>query len=484
MTASGKAPDLGSFTDQTDLGPSGRPGLCTYDREEQVYRLSGFGATPAQGQEAVHFVWKRMRGNFIVTLLAESSKDSHPAKATTGWMVRAGLEADTPQVSAALHPGGPAALEWRRSANAALESLQAPVGGADVIQLERAGNRFTLSAARFGEPFTAVQIDGIDLGEEPYVGIFVRPGDGEAAAHAVCRNVRLVLPAGEGFDRNRDPFGSRLEILDVASGHRRILYSEDHVFEAPNWTRDGKALIYNRDGRLVHFDLETQARSLIDSGEAIYNNNDHVISFDGTRLAVSNHSPADHLSRIYTLPLEGGTPSLVTPLGPSYLHGWSPDGRSLVYCAERNGEYDVYRIPADGGDEIRLTSAPGLNDGPEYSPDGRYIYFNSVRTGRMQIWRMKPDGRDQEQVTDDAYNNWFAHVSPDGRWIAFISYLVGEVDPGDHPPAKRVYIRRMAVDGGTPRVLAYVYGGQGTMNVPSWSPDGRQIAFVSNTVPF
>jgi len=182
--------------------------------------------------------------------------------------------------------------------------------------------------------------------------------------------------------------------------------------------------------------------------------------------------------------LQGGQPKLVTPKGPSYLHGWSPDGKCLVYCARRNGQYDIYRIPAGGGEEMQLTDTPGLDDGPEYTPDGRYIYFNSVRSGRMQIWRIRPDGRHPQQMTGDAYNNWFPHISPDGKWVVFVSYLVGEADPGDHPPARRVYLRLMPLEGGTPRVLAYLYGGQGSLNVPSWSPDGKRLAFVSNTVPY
>src|SRR5918911_4440053 len=127
-------------------------------------------------------------------------------------------------------------------------------------------------------------------------------------------------------------------------------------------------------------------------------------------LAISSHSADDHQSRLYTVPVQGGTPKLVTDKGPSYLHGWSPDGKFLVYCAERNGDYDVFRISVDGGEETQLTTAIGLDDGPEYTPDGAYIYFNSVRSGRMQIWRMRPDGSEQRQITDDGFNNWFPHV--------------------------------------------------------------------------
>jgi Tol biopolymer transport system component len=98
----------------------------------------------------------------------------------------------------------------------------------------------------------------------------------------------------------------------------------------------------------------------------------------------------------------------------------------------------------------------------------------------MQLWRMKPDGKDPEPVTNDEYNNWFPHLSPDGRQIAFLSYG-NDVAPAEHPYYKQVYLRLMPVEGGAPRVIAYVYGGQGTINVPSWSPDGRMLAFVSNS---
>ncbi len=198
-------------------------------------------------------------------------------------------------------------------------------------------------------------------------------------------------------------------------------------------------------------------------------------------LGLSNYEKDLGGSIIYTVPITGGTPKKITPKGPSYLHGWSPDGKDLVFCGERNGEFDVYKISADGGKEQRLTDAKGLDDGPEYTPDGKYIYFNSVRSGSMQIWRMKPDGSGQEQVTDDEFNNWFAHISPDGKWIVFVSFLKEETPAGIHPPYKHVYIRLMPFAGGKPKVLAYLYGGQGSINTPSWSPDGKRIAFISNT---
>jgi Tol biopolymer transport system component len=299
----------------------------------------------------------------------------------------------------------------------------------------------------------------------------------------VFRDVRITAPASENFVPYRDYIGSNLEVIDVASGHRKILYRAPDSFQAPNWTKDGKALIYNRNGRLYRFDLENNTPVVIDTGFATNNNNDHVLSFDGKMLAISNHSKDDgNASIVYTVPIRGGTPRRITAKGPSYLHGWSPDGKYLVFTGGRDGEFDIYKISSDGGEETRLTTARALDDGPEYTPDGRFIYFNSTRSGLMQIWRMNPDGSHQEQVTNDEYNNWFPHISPDGKWIVFLSFLKSEASPTDHPFYKRVYIRLMSVAEAKPRILAYVYGGQGTINVPSWSPDSKRVAFVSNTV--
>jgi len=190
---------------------------------------------------------------------------------------------------------------------------------------------------------------------------------------------------------------------------------------------------------------------------------------------ISDHSQERH-SLIYLLPVSGGTPRRITKPGPSYWHGWSPDGTTLAYCAERNGEFDIFSIPASGGEEVRLTTAKGLDDGPDYTADGQWIYFNSERGGTMQVWRMRSDGSRQEQVTADELNNWFPHPSPDGKWLVFLSY---EGNVKGHPENKDVTLRIMPLGGGKIEVLAKLFGGQGTINVPSWSPDSRKVAFVS-----
>ncbi len=251
------------------------------------------------------------------------------------------------------------------------------------------------------------------------------------------------------------------------------------ILKRPTGRGDG-AFIFNQDGRILRLPVTGGKPTTVDTGFAVRCNNDHGISPDGKLLAISDQSQGDHQSTIYILPLSGGTPRRVTQKSPSYWHGWSPDGKTVAYPGQRNGEFDIYTISTEGGEETQLTTAKGLDDGPEYSPDGKYIYFNSVRTGRMQIWRMHPDGSAQEQVTSDDLNNWFPHISPDGKWLVFLSY--GKEVEG-HPENKDVTLRIMPLDGdkigGKIEILAKLFGGQGTINVPSWSPDSKQLAFVS-----
>jgi Tol biopolymer transport system component len=271
---------------------------------------------------------------------------------------------------------------------------------------------------------------------------------------------------------------SRLEIMDIKTKSRTIVRQFDQRVEAPNWSPDGKFLVYNGSGQIFRIPVTGGEPELINTGKVKSCNNDHMISADGKMLYVSATGPL-RISQVFGLPLSGGEPELITQKGPSYLHGVSPDGNNLAYCADRGDNFDVYVCPAKGGDEVRLTNAPGLDDGPEYSPDGKYIWFNSVRTGLMQAWRMKADGSDQKQMTFDEANSWFPHVSPDGKHVVVIAYKKGDVEPGSHPADKNVEIRLMSPKGGKTEVLANFLGGQGTINVNSWSPDSRRFAFVS-----
>jgi len=272
---------------------------------------------------------------------------------------------------------------------------------------------------------------------------------------------------------------SSLYLYDMASGKSSLILREMRHFEAPNWSRDGKFLLINCEGKLEKISTMGDKLGELNTGKVKDANNDHGYSFDGKTLFISSAKPEikEHTSFIYKVAAEGGEPIQITPTSTSYWHGVSPDGKDMVYCANRNGNYDVYKMNVNGGEEIRLTTTEGLDDGPEYSHDGKYIYINSYRTGRMQIWRMQADGSNPEQMTFDARSNWFAHIAPNNKVATIISYL--EDQKQTHPFGRQVQLRLLDVNSKKLINLTEpFYGGQGTINVPSWSPDGKQFAYV------
>src|SRR5690606_25281991 len=233
---------------------------------------------------------------------------------------------------------------------------------------------------------------------------------------------------------------SSLYIYDVEAGKSELILTEKRHFEAPNWSVDGSFLLINSQGKLEKISLEGENLGVLNTGHVQKANNDHGYSFDGRTLFISSgKNDVRGGSFIFKVSSEGGNPEQITPLSPSYWHGVSPDGKDIVYCASRNGNFDVYKMSVDGGEEIRLTSAEGLDDGPEYSPDGQYIYFNSYRSEMMQIWRMKPDGSEPEQMTFDAHSNWFAHIAPNNQVATIITYLEDQKE--GHPFGKQVKLR-------------------------------------------
>jgi Tol biopolymer transport system component len=472
---------LGIFEGHTDVGKVSRPGTVAYDQALQQYTIAGSGQNMWASRDDFHFVWKKMSGNFILSLRAKFVGKGVDPHRKVGWSIRPSFAPDGPHVTAALHGDGLMSLQTRRTTGAITEQVKSADSLPDVVQLERRDGVYIMSVAHFGDTLVTTQLADVTLPDTVYVGMFICAHNDTVTETAVLSNVRVTVPAHAGLVPYREYLGSNLEVLDIASGNRTIVHQYTGSFQAPNWTSDGKALIYAQEGKLYRFDLATRTPTVVNTDFAIRNNNDHVLSFDGKQMGISHHSADDNnASIIYTLPTGGGVPKRITAKGPSYFHGWSPDAKWLVYAGQRDNDIDVYRISANGGEEQRLTNTPGVDDGPEYTPDGKFIYFNSSRTGRMQLWRMKPDGSAQEQVTNDGFNNWFAHISPDGQWIAYIAFPP-EVPANDHPFYKHVLLRLIPIKGGPARVIAYLYGGQGTINVPSWSPDGKRLAFVSNT---
>jgi Tol biopolymer transport system component len=432
-------------------------------------------------------VWNKLCGDFILQARIEIKQGS-PLTARMGWRAKN----NALSLESWITPGNSAAWEIKRSSVPKGQNRQEQsIYGGDILQLMRRGSTWTFSIARNGDPFSVRMSFDAGEAEDVEAGLFF---EGVAAEfQPTFRDIRVSRPARPDFRPYHDYIGARLEVLDVFTGELEVVHTSPEAFEAPNWMPDDRTLIVNisgpgpNKGTLQTFDLKSRATARLDTGFAVRNNNDHVLSLDAEQLAISHHSADDDgRSVIYKLPARGGAPVRVTPKSPSFLHGWSPDAQWLVYTGGRileagqSEKWDIYKIRSSGGEEVRLTSSPGLNDGPEFTPDGKYIYFNSTRSGLMQIWRMRADGSEQERVTYDEFNNWFPHISPDGKWIVFLSYGQ-DVAPAEHPYYRHVYVRLMPITGGPAKVIAYVYGGQGTINVPSWSPDSRRIAFVSNT---
>jgi TolB protein len=468
--------DRGLFEADGDVGATQHPGAVAFDRESGDYRVTASGENIWATVDAFHFVWRPVAEDLDLAARVRFEGLGQHAHRKAGLMMRASLAPDAPYADVVVHGDGLIALQYRELQGGETREIRSTlVGVPAALRLRRQGEVFTFFVARPGEPLQEAGSVRLAMGGSLYAGLVVCSHEADVLETAVFSEVTMDSGSRAEVEPREPKVESRLEIVSVDTGARRVVMTARGRFEAPNWSRDGGFLIFNREGRIYRMPVSGGEPALVDTGFATSCNNDHGLSPDGTLLAVSHHGP-DGKSLIHVLPATGGTPRLVTPLGPSYWHGWSPDGRTLAYCAEREGEFDIYTIAVAGGPETRLTSAPGLDDGPDYTADGRFIYFNSERTGRMQIWRMRGDGSDQGQVTSDGFADWFPHPSPDGRWLVFLSY---EPDVKGHPPDKDVTLRIMPLSGGAPRVLVRLFGGQGTINVPSWSPDSREVAFVS-----
>lgn len=471
------AQGLGVFAGHGDIGAVEKTGSARF--ANGVYTVAGGGENMWFEADAFHFVYARVEGDVTLSADIRWVGDGKHEHRKACLLVRQSLDADSAYADAAVHGDGLTSLQCRSAKGATTHEIQANMSAPTRLRIERRGKYVSMSVAGPGDALApAGGIMRLELTGPFYVGLGVCSHDNTELETAEFSNVLIEHP--EALIENDAELHSTLETIDIASTDRRVVHHTRGHFEAPNWSRDGQTLIFNSDGRLYRINATGGEPRVIDTGLAQRCNNDHGLSPDGTLLAISDQSNDDRLSRIYTLPAAGLAPGeqprLVTRYAPSYWHGWSPDGKTLAYCAERNGEYDLYAIPAAGGDETRLTQAKGLDDGPDYSHDGRHLYFNSDRTGKMQVWRIDASGGDPEQLTTDSRNNWFPHPSPDGKWLVYLSY---EPHVEGHPANQDVELRLLPLGDGEPRTLTTLFGGQGTINVPSWSPDSRAVTFVS-----
>lgn len=464
---------VGVFEGHRDVGTVLHPGSTSFDTAKQSYTVTGSGENMWFGADDFQFAWKKLSGDVAVSadIAFVGEKGNNHRKAVL--MIRQTLDGDSPAVDIARHGDGLTSLQFRDAAGGDDHEVQSNVVGPKRVRLEKRGDYFyAFVSDKNGKLEPAGASTKLVLNGAFYVGIGVSAHDKDATETAVFSNVKIeTLAAASG----QPVLYSILETVPIASADRRVAYVAQTHFEAPNWSRDGSYLLFNQDGGIYKLPVSGGEPVRIKIDPQLKCNNDHGISPDGTMLAISDSTETGK-SMVYTVPIAGGTPKKITPTGPSYWHGWSPDGATLAFVGQRGDNFDIYSVPVNGGEEKRLTTDPALDDGPEYSPDGQWIYFNSARTGQMQIWRMHPDGSGQERVITDETNDWFPHISPDGKWMTFVAYEKGVTG---HPADKDVSLNLMSLTDRKVKVLAKLFGGQGTNNVPSWSPDSTKVAFVS-----
>ncbi|MGA7108023.1 MAG: hypothetical protein WBY75_09800 [Terracidiphilus sp.] len=465
---------IGFFEGHADVGTVLHAGAARFDQATRSYSVTGSGENMWFGVDDFQFVWKKMSGDVAISanIAFQGDKGNNHRKAVL--MMRRSLDGNSPSVDIARHGDGLTSLQFRDAVGVDTREVQTNVVAPQRVRLEKRGDSFyALVSGKDGQLHPAGASTKVPVGETFYVGIGVSAHDKDDLQTAVFSDVKVESLAP--VDKTKLVLYSTLETVPIASGDRRVAYVAQAHFEAPNWAHDGSYFLFNHEGGIYRLAANGGEPTRIDTGTETKCNNDHGISPDSKLIAVSDSSKSGK-SMVYTLPIGGGKPEQVTANSPSYWHGWSPDGSTLAFTGQRGDNFDIYTIPVNGGVEKRLTTTPGLDDGPEYSPDGTWIYFNSERTGHMQIWRMHVDGSAQEQVFVDETNDWFPHISPDGKWMVFLSYAK---DVMGHPPDKDVEINLMSMNDKSVHVLAKLFGGQGTINVPSWSPDSAKVAFVS-----
>ncbi|MFN0101144.1 MAG: hypothetical protein ACKV2U_03520 [Bryobacteraceae bacterium] len=464
-----------TFDGSGDIGVTPKAGSL---EAGPAFRVTGGGANVWGNADALFFAWKRITGDVTISADVTFVGAGVNAHRKAMLMLRQDLTAGSIYADVALHGDGLTSLQFRDNTDGLTTELRSTVTGPTRIQIERRGNQIRVGAGKPGEALVWTGPQTLAFNGPIYAGIGICSHDANVLETAVFSNVRIEQPAR---------YRSLVTIYDFSTRGTRTVYEADGVMEAPNWSRDGRYLLVNTGGDLYRLPVDAPRLEKIDLGAGGYRcNNDHDLSRDGKRLAFSASSPASRQSQVYVADADGKNVKLLTPAAPSYFHGWSPDGKWLAFVGQRDGKYELFRVPAAGGPEERLTSKGAYDDGPEYSPNGKWIYFNSNRSGGWDLWRIPASGAgpgdvNAERISDDEWEDWFPHVSPNGKQMVFLSFPKGT--EGHNGKMAGMALRLLPQPGkkvvaAKPETLLTFFGGQGTINVNSWSPDSKQFAFV------
>jgi TolB protein len=479
---------LGIFEGQTDVGSVTPPGTAAFDQTAGTYTIASAGANLWSTTDGFHLVWKKVSGDVVLTAevkLAEANATASPHRKAL-LIFRQTLDADALYADAAVHGNGETALQYRSAAGDTTQDIAFDLGAPRRMRLEKRGDTITLFVSMGDEPLHQVGASIRMHFEGPfYAGLGVCAHNKDTVEKATFANVDLK-PLGTAATPASKVLCSTLKTIAIDNSARMAfsVVTGKGQMEAPNWSRDGKALIFNHAGKMWTVPvavgegkaLDMSQASEIAVGDATDCTGSHGLSPDGKLLAITCVTPGNPGRRVYVVAAGGGSPRMVTEKPDSYFHSWSPDGKTIAFTRPSHGSGNIYSIAVEGGAETALTTGTGISDDPDYSPDGTWIYFNSDRAGGMQIFRMRADGTGVEQLTRDEKRNWTPHPSPDGKSILILSY---DKEVTGHPANKDVMLRILDADTGKVRNLTRIVGGSGSDNVPNWAPDGAHFAFVS-----
>src|SRR5690349_17306035 len=321
---------VGIFEAHDDVGETPKKGAVEYNSAGGEYRVMGGGANIWSTTDAFQYAWKRLSGDATVTADVQFMGVGKVDHRKAVLMFRQSLDPGAAYADVALHGDGLTSLQFRPSAGAETEEVKAAVNAPRRIRIERRGNQFTMYTGNLGEELKEAGSASVVLGDPVYLGIGVCSHDAEVLETAVFSNLKVEAASERARRRS-----SKISILSLGDKSIRVIYASDQVFEAPNWSPDGKYLLSNSRGNLYRIPLDGAPEpQKVDLGTLSRCNNDHGISTDGKWLALSATSGAPE-SQVFLASIEGADPRLMTPKYPSYFHGWSPDGRWLAFVGER-----------------------------------------------------------------------------------------------------------------------------------------------------